>query len=91
MNGTWTMDASGIQWAFDWIGKHRVRGEDAADLWEDPHCVDREAVPRGQLSGNVDVVGGVGIGRVRECGRRGHPRHESHQVQGERGPHGGAA
>ena len=64
MNGTWTIDASGIQWAFDGIGSDRVGRDRAADLGEDPDEVDVEAGAGMEAPGDVDVVG-----RIR--GRRG--------------------
>ena len=85
MNGTWTSDASGIQWAFDGIGRTGFGRDRAADLGEDPDEVDVEAVARGERSGDVDVVERVGVGRVREqCAIEHQPDDEGEQVQ-ERG------
>ena len=69
MNGTWTIDASGIQWAFDGDRQDRVRRDRAADLREDPDEVDVEALARGEVPGDVDVVERIGVGRVREARR----------------------
>ena len=68
MNGTWTRDASGIQCALDAIGSTGFAGIGAADLREDPDEVHGEAVARRQLPGDVHVVEGIRVGRVREPG-----------------------
>ena len=46
MNGTWTIDASGIQWAFDGIGRVGSAGIAPPDLREDPDQVDAESAGR---------------------------------------------
>ena len=65
----------------------RVRRDRPADLGEDPDEVDVEAVARRELPGHVHVVERVRVGRVREEGRRHHPRDEREQVQGDGNPH----
>ena len=88
MNGTWTIDASGIQCALDGIGRTGWSGDRAADLGEDPDEVDVESVPRRELPRDVDVVEGIGVGGVGKEGRDGEPGHEREQVQGHGDPHG---
>ena len=78
-NGTWTIDASGIQCAFEGIGRTGSAGSDAADLGEDPDEVDVEALPRVQVRGDVRVVGRVRVGRVRKV-------RDEHQPDGEGEP-----
>ena len=87
MNGTWTSDASGIQCALDAIGRTGFAGIGPADLGEDPDEVHVEAVAGRQLAGDVHVVEGIGVGRVREPGGDHQPRHEREQVQGDGRPH----
>ena len=88
MNGTWTNDASGSQWALRGDRQDGVGRDLAADLGEDPDEVDVEAVARGERPGDVDVVVGVGVRRVREEGDEDEPDDERKQIQGERDPHG---
>ena len=78
-NGTWTIEASGIQCAFDGMGRVGNRRDRAADLGKDPDEVDVEAVPRVQLARDVDVVRGVRVGGVREV-----PDEQSPDDEGER-------
>ena len=80
MNGTWTSDASGIQCAFEGIGRTGLRRDRAADLGEDPDEVDVEAVARGELPRDVHVVEGIGVGGVGKERRDDEPGHQREQV-----------
>ena len=80
-NGTWTIDASGIQWAFDGIGRVGWTGMCAADLREDPDEVDVEALPGMEGARDVHVIGRIGIGRCREVPDEHRPDGEGEPVQ----------
>ncbi len=80
-NGTWTIDASGIQWAFEGIGRVGVGRDPAADLGEDPDEIDVETRAVREASGHVHVIGRVGICRVREVPDEHHPDGEGEPVQ----------
>ena len=59
----------------------RGRRDRAADLREDPDEVDVEAAARRERSRDVDVVGRIGIRRVREVPDEHHPDGEGEPVQ----------
>ena len=88
MNGAWMNDASGSQWAFAGIGRTRVGRDLVADLGEDPDEVDVQAVARGEVPRDVDVVGGIGVRRVGEEDHQSDPDDERKQIQEDRDPHG---
>ena len=70
MNGTWTMRRQRHPVRVRRDRQGRVGRDRAADLGEDPDEVDVEAVaPRASSPGDVDVVGRVRVGRVREVPR----------------------
>ena len=79
-NGTWTIDASGIQWAFEGIGRVGIGRDRAADLGEDPDEIDVEAGARVERPGHVDVVRRIGVGRVREMPDQERPDEEGEPV-----------
>ena len=79
-NGSWTIDASGIQWAFEGIGRTGFARDAAADLGEDPDEVDVEPLalvdarwprPRSRPSPGTP---GTGSARSARPGRPGRAR-----------------
>ena len=87
MNGTITIDGERHPVRVRRDRQDRVGREPAADLGEDPHEVDGEAVARRELPGDVDVVGGVGVGGVGEPGPDDEAHHQGEQEQQQRGAH----
>ena len=61
----------------------RIGRDPSADLGEDPDEVDVETVARDERPGDVDVVVGIGIGRVGMERDEDQPADEGEQVQGE--------
>ena len=88
MNGAWMNDASGSQWAFDGIGRTGVDRELAADLGEDPDEVDVEPVAAGERPRDIDVIEGIGVGRIREHEHESGPDEDGEPVQEQGDSHG---
>ena len=89
MNGTWTIEASGIQCAFEGIGRTGFGRDRPADLGEDPDEVDVEARGRrrgcGRRRRSTRSRGrpGPGTGAISS-----EPDAEGEQIEGDRGSHG---
>ena len=62
-------------------GQRRVGRDRAADLGEDPDEVDVEALARMERSRDVDVVGRIGVGRLREVPDEDRPNGQGEPVQ----------
>ena len=87
-NGTWTIEASGIQWALLGIGQVRIGGQLAARLDEDPDEVDVESLARMEGARDVDVVIGIGVGGVRKERDEDRPDDQRVREKQQGGPHG---
>jgi len=87
-NGAWMNEASGSQCALDGIGKNGVGRDLAPDLGKDPDEIDVETMSARERAGNVDVVEGVRIGRVREHDHESRPDEKGEPVQEQGDTHG---
>ena len=61
--------------------QRRVGRDDAADLGEDPDEVDVEALPRLEGARDIDVIGRIGVRRLREVPDEHRPNGEGEPVQ----------
>ena len=79
-NGTWTIDASGIQWAFEGIGRVGSAGIVPPTSAKIQMKSTLKPVPGVERSGDVDVVRRIGVGRVREVPDQHRPDGEGEPV-----------
>ena len=90
MNGTWTSEASGIQWAFEGTGRVGLAGIPPPTSGKIQIASIVEATSRREALGDVNVVERVRVGGVGEAGQQHEPHDERERIEGERRPHGGA-
>ena len=79
-NGTWTIDASGIQWAFEGIGRVGSAGILPPTSAKIQMKSTLKPCPAWSCARDVDVVRGVGVGRVREVPDEQRPDDEGERV-----------
>ena len=87
-NGTWIKDASGIQWAFDGIGRTGSAGRTPPTSGKIQIKSMLKSVTGRQRPGDVDVIERIGVGRVRKVPDEHQTDGEGEPVQEEGDTHG---